>query len=83
MPDHVWLLPLKKVDHDARAVKLGEIALLELGEGQRKFVGEPLRMMLLPFKHSGTRSRWTPTGSAVGVFTLQSGAATLSGWPDG
>ena len=47
MSGHVWLLPMKNLDDDARAIKLGEIALLELGEGQQKFVGEPLRMMLI------------------------------------
>jgi GNAT superfamily N-acetyltransferase len=83
MSGHVWLLPLKNLDDDARAVKLGEIALLELGEGQEKFVGEPLRMMLIALEED---SRYPfavdANGAAVGVFTLQSGAATLAGWPD-
>lgn len=83
MSGHVWLLPLKNLDDDARAVKLGEIALLELGEGQEKFVGEPLRMMLIALEED---SRYPfavdANGTAVGVFTLQSGAATLAGWPD-
>ena len=83
MPDHVWLLPLKNVDDDARAVKLGEIALLELGEGQRKFVGEPLRMMLVALEEESRYPFAVDTnGAAVGVLTLQSGAATLAGWPD-
>ena len=47
MSGHVWLLPLKNLDDDARAVKLGEIALLELGEGQQKFVGERCGCMLI------------------------------------
>ncbi|SFU08605.1 GNAT family N-acetyltransferase [Arthrobacter sp. ov118] len=83
MPEHVWLLPLKNLDDDARAVKLGEIALLELGEGQRTFVGDPLRMMLVALEED---SRYPfavdANGAAVGVLTLQSGAATLAGWPD-
>ena len=47
MPENVWLLPLKNLDDDARAIKLGEIAELEVTEEQRRFVGEPLRMMLI------------------------------------
>ncbi|MFF2031284.1 GNAT family N-acetyltransferase [Arthrobacter sp. NPDC058192] len=83
MPDHVWLLSLKNVDDDARAVKLGEIALLELGDGQRKFVGEPLRMMLVALEEESRYPFAVDTnGAAVGVLTLQSGAATLAGWPD-
>ena len=83
MSGNVWLLPLKNLDDDARAIKLGEIALLELGEGQQKFVGEPLRMMLIALEEE---SRFPfavdANGTAVGVLTLQSGAATLAGWPD-
>ncbi len=83
MSEPVWLLPLKNLDDDARAIKLGEIALLELGEGQRKFVGDPLRMMLVALEEE---SRYPfavdVNGTAVGVFTLQRGAATLAGWPD-
>ena len=64
-------------------IKLGEIALLELGAGQQKFVGEPLRMMLIALEED---SRYPfavdSNGTAVGVLTLQSGAATLAGWPD-
>ncbi|SDP67435.1 Acetyltransferase (GNAT) family protein [Arthrobacter sp. ok909] len=83
MAEHVWLLPIKNLDDDARAVKLGEIALLELGEGQRTFVGDPLRMMLIALEEE---SRYPcavdVNGTAVGVLTLQRGAATLAGWPD-
>jgi GNAT superfamily N-acetyltransferase len=79
----VWLLPLKNLDDDARAIKLGEIALLELGEGQRKFVGDPLRMMLVGLEEE---SRYPfavdVNGTAAGVLTLQRGAATLAGWPE-
>ena len=83
MSGHVWLLPLKNLDDDARAIKLGEIALLELGEGQLKFVGEPLRMMLIALEEE-FRFPFAvdANGTAVGVLTLQAGAATLAGWPD-
>ena len=83
MADNVWLLPLKNLDDDARAVKLGEIAELEVGEDQRLFVGDPLRMMLVALEEE---SRYPfavdSDGVAVGVLTLQSGAACLAGWPD-
>ncbi len=39
MAGHVWLIALKNLDDDARAVKLGEVAGLELGEGQRSSSG--------------------------------------------
>ena len=83
MSGPVWLLPLKNLDDDARAIKLGEIALLELGEGQRKFVGDPLRMMLVALEEE-TRYPFAVdvNGTAAGVLTLQRGAATLAGWPD-
>ena len=83
MVENVWLLPLKDVDGDARAIKLGEIAELEVGEEQRKFVGDPLRMMLIALEED---SRYPyavdSNGTAVGVLTLQTGGASLAGWPD-
>ncbi|MGY2747151.1 GNAT family N-acetyltransferase [Arthrobacter sp. UYCu723] len=83
MSENVWLLPLKNLDDDARAIKLGEIAELELGEDQRNFVGDPLRMVLIALEEE---SRYPfavdSNGAAVGVLTLQAGAATLAGWPD-
>lgn len=83
MAENVWLLPLKHLDDDARAIKLGEIAELEVGEEQRRFVGDPLRMMLIALAEE---SRYPyavdSNGTAVGVLTLQTGAATLAGWPD-
>ena len=84
MPEHVWLLPLKNLDDDARAIKLGEIAeLLELTEEQQKFVGEPLRMMLIGLEEESRHPiAIDANGAAVGVLTLQAGAATLAGWPD-
>lgn len=83
MPEHVWLLPLTNLDDDARAVKLGEIAELDVTEDQRRFVGDPLRMVLVALAED---SRYPFTidsnGAATGVLTLQSGAATLAGWAD-
>lgn len=83
MPDNVWLLALKNLGADARAIKLGEIAELDVGEEQRTFVGDPLRMVLVALEE---KSRYPfvvdSNGAAVGVLTLQRGAATLAGWPD-
>jgi len=83
MAESVWLMPLKNLDDDALAIKLGEIAELEVTDEQRKFVGDPLRMMLVALDED---SRYPfvvdSDGSAVGVLTLQSGAATLAGWAD-
>ncbi|XAS68997.1 GNAT family N-acetyltransferase [Micrococcaceae bacterium Sec5.7] len=83
MSETVWLIPLKRLDDDARAIKLGEIAELELGKGQRDFVGDPLRMMLAGME-DGSRHPYVVDsgGTAVGVLTLQSGAAMLAGWAD-
>lgn len=83
MPEHVWLLPLKNLDDDARAIKLGEIAELSVTEEQRPFVGEPLRMMLIGLEEESRHPiAIDANGAAVGVLTLQTGAATLAGWPD-
>jgi len=83
MPEHVWLLPLKNLDDDARAIKLGEIAELEVAEAQRRFVGEPLRMMLIGLEEESRHPiAVDANGAAVGVLTLQTGAATLAGWAD-
>ncbi|WP_346926185.1 GNAT family N-acetyltransferase [uncultured Arthrobacter sp.] len=83
MPEHVWLLPLKDLDDDARAIKIGEIAELEVTEAQRRFVGEPLRMMLIGLAEESRHPfAIDANGAAVGVLTLQAGAATLAGWPD-
>jgi GNAT superfamily N-acetyltransferase len=83
MAENVWLIPLKNLDADAQAVKLGEIAKLAVTQEQRMFVGDPLRMMLVALEED---SRYPfvvdSNGSAVGVLTLQCGAATLSGWAD-
>jgi GNAT superfamily N-acetyltransferase len=83
MSDSVWLMALKSLDDDARSVKLGEVAELGLAEGQQDFAGDPLRMMLVALEED---SRFPYVvdfgGEAVGVFTLQRGAASLAGWPD-
>ncbi|WP_255768468.1 GNAT family N-acetyltransferase [Pseudarthrobacter sulfonivorans] len=81
--DNVWLLPLKDLDGDARAVKLGEIAGLEVSAEHRMFVGDPLRMALTGLAEDGRYPYVIDSdGTAVGVLTLQAGAATLAGWPD-
>lgn len=59
------------------------MAGLELGPGQSSFVGDPLRMALAGLAED---SRFPyvieAAGYAVGVLTLQAGAARLAGWPD-
>jgi GNAT superfamily N-acetyltransferase len=82
VPD-VWLISLKDLDDDARSIHLGEVALMELAPGQDDFVGDPLRMMLAGLEEETRRPFVIETnGRAAGVLTLQSGAATLAGWPD-
>src|SRR6478609_8465113 len=44
--DWVWLIPLRDLDADARAIQLGAIADMSLLPGQERFVGDPLRMAL-------------------------------------
>ncbi|WP_410007908.1 N-acetyltransferase family protein [Paenarthrobacter sp. JL.01a] len=79
----VWLIPLKMLDDDARAIQLGAVAELAIKESQRAFVGEPLRMMLIALEEESRLPYVIESqGTAVGVLTLQSGAATLAGWPD-
>lgn len=83
MAENVWLIPLKNLDSDARDIKLGEIAEVAVTPGQRMFVGDPLRMMLVALEEDSRHPYVVDSeGSAAGVLTLQSGAATLSGWPD-
>lgn len=83
MPDNVWLMPLKDIDDDARAVKLGEIAELEVTDDQRRFVGEALRMALVGLEENSRHPFVIDSkGAAVGILTLQAGAGTLAGWPD-
>jgi GNAT superfamily N-acetyltransferase len=81
-PD-VWLIPLRDLDADARAIHLGAVAELELAPGQQEFVGDPLRMMLAGLEDRSRRPYVIEAhGRAAGVLTLQSGAARLAGWPD-
>jgi GNAT superfamily N-acetyltransferase len=62
---------------------LGAVALLELASGQLQFVGDPLRMTLAGLAEESRRPYVIETGGdAVGVLTLQAGAARLAGWPD-
>lgn len=83
MDSTVWLIPVKDLDSDARAIQLGAVAELELAPEQLDFVGDPLRMMMAALE-DGTRYPHVieSGGAAVGVLTLQQGAATLAGWAD-
>lgn len=59
------------------------MAGLELLPGQEKFVGDPLRMALAGLAEESRRPYVIEAnGQAVGVLTLQAGAARLAGWPD-
>lgn len=79
----IWLIPLKMLDVDARAIQLGAVAELAVEAQQREFVGDPLRMMLISLEEESRFPYVIESGgAAVGVLTLQSGAATLAGWPD-
>ena len=81
--DWAWLIPLRDLDADARAIQLGAIAGMSLLPGQERFVGDPLRMALAGL---ADESRWPyvveSDGKAVGLLTLQAGAACLAGWPE-
>nr|WP_309930621.1 GNAT family N-acetyltransferase [Arthrobacter sp. 1088] len=79
----VWLIPLKMLDDDARAIQLGTVAEMALAADQTDFVGDPLRMMLISLEEE-SRSPYVieANGEGVGVLTLQWGAARLAGWPD-
>jgi GNAT superfamily N-acetyltransferase len=79
----VWLISLRDLDDDARAIQLGAVAELELGPGQEEFVGDPLRMALAGLAEESRRPYVIESfGLAVGLLTLQAGAARLAGWPD-
>ena len=83
MDPGVWLISLRELDDDARAIQLGAVAELELGPGQEQFVGDPLRMALTGLAEESRRPYVIESlGRAVGVLTLQAGAAGLAGWPD-
>ncbi|WP_235835706.1 MULTISPECIES: N-acetyltransferase [Arthrobacter] len=79
----VWLIPLKSLDDDALAITLGEAANMELAPGQESFVGDPFKMMFAGLQDESRQPYLIEAaGAAVGVLTLQSGAATLAGWSD-
>lgn len=81
--DWVWLIPLRDLDSDARAIQLGAIAGMGLQPGQERFVGDPLRMALAGLEEESRRPYVVEaSGAAAGVLTLQLGAAGLAGWPD-
>lgn len=84
LPDtQVWLISLRDVDDDARAIHLDAVAQLHLRPGQERFVGDPLRMALAGLAEESRHPYVIEAGGrAVGVLTLQSGAARLAGWPD-
>ncbi|WP_458778856.1 GNAT family N-acetyltransferase [Arthrobacter sp. D3-16] len=83
MDPGIWLIPLQDLDDDACAIQLGAVANLELGPGQEQFVGDPLRMVLVGLAEESRRPYVMEfRGRAVGVLTLQAGAARLAGWPD-
>ncbi|MCR1163616.1 GNAT family N-acetyltransferase [Paenarthrobacter sp. UW852] len=77
----VWLIPLKMLDDDSRAIQLGAVAGMSVDDSQRSFVGDPLRMMLIGLEEDSRFPYVIESGgAAVGVLTLQSGAASLAGW---
>jgi GNAT superfamily N-acetyltransferase len=79
----VWLIPLRDLDDDSRAIQFGAIAAMSLVPGQERFVGDPLRMALAGLAEESPRPYVVEAGgAAVGVLTLQAGAARLAGWPD-
>src|SRR4030095_13428083 len=83
MPGTVWLIPLKSLEQDSVAIKLGDVVGMELAPGQDEFVGEPLKMMLIGMEDPSRLPYVIEAdGAAVGVLTLQSGAASLAGWSD-
>ncbi|UUL75795.1 GNAT family N-acetyltransferase [Pseudarthrobacter sp. Fe7] len=79
----VWLIPLRDLDADARAIHLGAVADMSLLPGQERFVGDPLRMALAGLAEESRHPYVVESaGDAVGLLTLQAGAAGLAGWPD-
>lgn len=81
--DWVWLISLRDLDADARAIQFGAVAEMSLLPGQERFVGDPLRMALAGLADESRRPYVVEAGGeAVGLLTLQTGAAGLAGWPD-
>ncbi|MDT0170138.1 GNAT family N-acetyltransferase [Pseudarthrobacter sp. BRE9] len=82
-PAWVWLIPLAELDSDAQAIQLDAVSNMSLVPGQDRFVGDPLRMALAGLAEESRRPYVVEAGgSAVGLLTLQAGAAKLAGWPD-
>ena len=66
-----------------RGINDGVFGVVDAGAGQQKFVGDPLRMMLIGLEEESRHPfAVDENGAAVGVLTLQAGAATLAGWPE-
>ncbi|MFP5312793.1 MAG: N-acetyltransferase family protein [Actinomycetes bacterium] len=81
--DWVWLIPLRDLEPDALAIHLGAVADMMLLPGQERFAGDPLRLALAGLAEESRRPCIVEAGGkAVGLLTLQSGAARLAGWPD-
>ncbi|WP_223936745.1 GNAT family N-acetyltransferase [Arthrobacter sp. StoSoilB5] len=79
----IWLIALKLLDDDARAIQLGAVAEMAVEPAQRDFVGDPLRMMLVSLEEESRFPYVIEAGGlGVGVLTLQCGAARLAGWQD-
>lgn len=79
----VWLIPLRDLDPDARAIQLGAVAGMSLLPGQERFVGDPLRMALAGLAEESRHPFVVESGgAAAGLLTLQSSAAGLAGWAD-
>lgn len=79
----VWLIPLRMLDDDSRAIQLGSVAGMAVDDDQQSFVGDPLRMALIGLEEDSRFPYVIESGGeAVGVLTLQAGAASLAGWAD-
>jgi RimJ/RimL family protein N-acetyltransferase len=79
----VWLIPLRDLDGDGRAIQLGALAAMSLLPGQERFVGDPLRMALAGLAEESRHPFVVEAnGDPVGMLTLQRAAARLAGWPD-
>ncbi len=81
MAPSLWLIDLRELDGDAIAIKLGDVAGMNLAPGQERFVGEPLKMLLLALEDP-TRHPFVMEADGVpaGVLTLQRSAACAAGW---
>ena len=79
----MWLIPLRDLDGDGRAIQLGALAAMSLLPGQERFVGDPLRMALAGLAEESRHPFVVESnGDPVGMLTLQRAAGRLAGWPD-